>query len=40
VKDYLLIKGANHYYADQPELLNDVVGQTMDWLTRNELHQA
>ena len=37
VKDYLLIKGANHYYADQPELLNGVVSQTVHWLRRNEL---
>jgi esterase/lipase len=37
VKEYLLIKGANHYYADQPDLLNDVVSQTVNWLRRNEL---
>jgi hypothetical protein len=37
VKDYLLIKGANHYYADQPALLSDAVSQTVDWLRRNEL---
>ena len=37
VKDYLLIKGANHYYAGQPELLNGAVSQTMDWLRRNAL---
>jgi hypothetical protein len=24
-------------YADQPEILNDVVSQTVDWLRRNEL---
>lgn len=37
VKDYVLIKGANHYYADQPGLLHDAVSQTMDWLRRNGL---
>lgn len=37
VKDYVLIKGANHYYADQPGLLQDAVRQTMEWLRRNAL---
>jgi hypothetical protein len=37
VKDYLLIKGANYYYAQQPELLSQAVGETLDWLRRNGL---
>jgi alpha/beta superfamily hydrolase len=37
VKDYLLIKGANHYYADQPDLLREAVHQSVDWLRRNGL---
>lgn len=37
VKDYLYIKGANHYYADQPQLLAEAVRGTMDWLCRNDL---
>jgi hypothetical protein len=37
VKDYLLIKGANHYYSDQPRHLQEVVNGTVDWLTRHGL---
>jgi fermentation-respiration switch protein FrsA (DUF1100 family) len=37
VKDYLLIKGANHYYADQPQLLQEAVNGTVDWLARHGL---
>jgi hypothetical protein len=37
VKDYLIIKGANHYYADQPHHLADVVRQSLDWLRINSL---
>jgi pimeloyl-ACP methyl ester carboxylesterase len=35
VKDYLVIKGANHYYADQPQHLDDVVQRSLDWLRGN-----
>jgi hypothetical protein len=37
VKDYLYIKGANHYYADQPQLLAEAVQGSVDWLRRNDL---
>lgn len=37
VKDYLLIKGANHYYSDQPQHLQEVVNGTVEWLVRNGL---
>ena len=37
VKRYELIKGANHYYADQPDLLRDAVGRTVGWLRENNL---
>jgi len=37
VKDYLVIKGANHYYADQPQHLDDVVRRSLEWLRRNGL---
>jgi len=37
VKDYVLIQGANHYYADQPDLLREVVHQSVDWLRKNGL---
>jgi hypothetical protein len=37
VKDYMYIKGANHYYADQPQLLAEAVQGTVDWLRRNDL---
>ena len=37
VKDYMLIKGANHYYSDQPRHLQEVVNGTVDWLVRNGL---
>jgi len=37
VKDYMYVKGANHYYADQPQLLAEAVQGTVDWLRRNDL---
>jgi hypothetical protein len=37
IKDYMYIKGANHYYADQPQLLAQAVHGSMDWLRRNDL---
>jgi pimeloyl-ACP methyl ester carboxylesterase len=37
VKDYVLIKGANHYYADQPQHLQEAVQQSVTWLRRNGL---
>jgi hypothetical protein len=37
VKDYMLVKGANHYYADQPHHLQDVANGTVDWLARHQL---
>jgi len=37
VKDYMYIKGANHYYADQPQLLAEAVRGSVDWLRRNDL---
>jgi hypothetical protein len=37
VKDYMYIKGANHYYADQPQLLAEAVHGSMDWLRRHDL---
>jgi fermentation-respiration switch protein FrsA (DUF1100 family) len=37
VKDYMLIKGANHYYSDQPQQLQEAVNGTVDWLVRHGL---
>jgi hypothetical protein len=37
VKDYIYIQGANHYYADQPQLLAKAVQGSMDWLRHNDL---
>ena len=37
VKDYMLVKGANHYYADQPQHLEEVVSGTVNWLIRHGL---
>ncbi len=34
---YVLIKGANHYYVDQPQQLQEAVSGTVDWLARHEL---
>jgi pimeloyl-ACP methyl ester carboxylesterase len=35
VKEYVVIKGANHYYADQPEQLAEAVRTITGWLRRN-----
>jgi hypothetical protein len=37
VKNYLLVEGANHYYAGQPDLLAQVVSEACGWLQRNNL---
>jgi hypothetical protein len=37
VKDYVVIKGANHYYSGQPEQLAEAVRTITGWLGRNGL---
>lgn len=36
-KHYTLIKGANHYYAGQPDELAEAVALTMDWMAARNL---
>jgi dienelactone hydrolase len=36
-KEYLDIKGANHYYAGQPEKLAEAVNASIDWMRRRRL---
>lgn len=36
-KEYLVVKGANHYYAGQPEILEQVSVATYDWLAKRGL---
>jgi alpha/beta superfamily hydrolase len=36
-KKYATIKGANHYYAGQPELLDQASGHTLDFLRERKL---
>ena len=37
VKEYAVIKGANHYYSGQPEQLGEAVATIVGWLQRNGL---
>ena len=36
-KSFALIKGANHYYAGQPDQLAQVVALTLGWLRERNL---
>ena len=36
-KTYYRSHGANHYYAGQPELLQQVVAMELDWLRERNL---
>lgn len=36
-KQFALIRGANHYYADQPSKLEEVINLTTDWLRERRL---
>jgi pimeloyl-ACP methyl ester carboxylesterase len=37
-KELHVVKGANHYYHDQPELMAEAVAIVVDWLRRKSFH--
>ncbi|WP_342130339.1 alpha/beta hydrolase [Hydrogenophaga sp. OTU3427] len=39
-KEKYVVKGANHYYFDQPELLREAMGKANEWLVRKGFLQA